>query len=77
MKNFVEKISQKYRSIQEKFKIQENIGKKHKKTRNIVDIGNMGGVAGLKKIKKKTVLAVGDSMVNSIEESKFSKMRHI
>ena len=37
----------------------------------------MGGVAGLKKIKKKTVLAVGDSMVNSIEESKFSKMRHI
>ena len=77
MKNFVEKISQKYRSIQEKFEIQENIGKKHKKTRNIVDIGNMGGVAGLKKIKKKTVLAVGDSMVNSIEESKFSKMRHI
>ena len=77
MKYFVEKISQKYRSIQEKFEIQENIGKKHKKTRNIVDIGNMGGVAGLKKIKKKTVLAVGDSMVNSIEESKFSKMRHI
>ena len=30
-----------------------------------------------KKIKKKTVLVVGDSMVNGIEESKLSKTRHI
>ena len=31
----------------------------------------------LKKIKKKTVLVVGDSMVNGLEESKLSKTRHI
>ena len=30
-----------------------------------------------KKIKKKTVLVVGDSMVNGIEESKLLKTRHI
>ena len=30
-----------------------------------------------KKIKKKTVLVVGDSMINGIEESKLSKTRHI
>ena len=30
-----------------------------------------------KKIKKKTVLVVGDSMVNGIEESQLSKMHHI
>ena len=30
-----------------------------------------------KKIKKKTVLIIGDSMVNGIEESKLSKSRHI
>ena len=30
-----------------------------------------------KKIKKKTVLVVGDSMVNNIEESKLSNMHHI
>ena len=30
-----------------------------------------------KKIKKKTVLIVGDSMVNCIKESKLSKARHI
>ena len=30
-----------------------------------------------KKIKKKTVLVVGDSMVNSIEESTLLKTRHI
>ena len=30
-----------------------------------------------KKIKKKTVLVVGDSMVNGIEESKLSKARNI
>ena len=77
MKNFVERFLRNIGAYRRNFKIQENIGKKHKKTRNIVDIGNMGGVAGLKKIKKKTVLAVGDSMVNSIEESKFSKMHQI
>ena len=34
-------------------------------------------VENYRKIKKKTVLIVGDSMLNGIEESKLSKARHI
>ena len=34
-------------------------------------------VENYRKIKKKTVLIVGDSMLNGIEESKLSKTRHI
>ena len=48
MKNFVEKISQKYRRIQEKNAKYRRIQiKKHKKTRNIGDIRNIRGVGGL------------------------------
>ena len=42
-----------------------------------VDTKNSEKSAKTKTIKKKTVMIIGDSMVNGIEESKLSKSRHI